>query len=155
MANTFGINPVAPNLTSPTIAPAVLPNAAPIQPTSSQSTANSNPFQQQVMDAAAGPKCNIVWIKNVDQILAHPTSPNEQMYFGSEDEPVIYVRETDGKGNVKNPLKALHYTVEEVPFGPEAQFVTKDEHKQLYELVERLAKNVDSMNGKLEKLIDG
>ena len=152
MANNFGINPVAPNLTSPTIAPAVLPTAVPIQTIPSQ--ANTS-VQQQMIDAASGPKCNIVWIKGIDQILAHPTSPNEQMYFGSETDQIIYVRETDAQGKIKNPLKALHYTVEEVPFGPEAQFVTKDEHKQLYELVERLAKNVDSMNGKLEKLIEG
>lgn len=151
MANTFGINPVAPNFTTPTIAPAVLPTAAPIQPIGTQ----SNSIQQQTMDAAAGPKCNIVWISTIDEILAHPTSPNEQLYFGSKDDQIIYVRETDAQGKIKNPLKALHYTVEEVPFGPEAQFVTKDEHKQLYELVERLAQNVDSMNGKLEKLIDG
>ena len=42
-----------------------------------------------------------------------------------------------------------------LPFGPEAQFVTKDEHKQLYELVEKLAGNIDSMNGKLEQLLNG
>ncbi|MBO6254494.1 MAG: hypothetical protein J6O49_12730, partial [Bacteroidaceae bacterium] len=69
--------------------------------------------------------------------------------------PVIYRRETDVNGNIKNPLHALHYTVEEVPFGPEAQFVTKDEHKQLYDLVEKLAGTVDGMNSKLEKLLNG
>lgn len=108
-----------------------------------------------ILDAAAGPKCNVVWVENLDEVLSHPTSPSEEMYFHDKNNPVIYRRETDANGNIKNPIHALHYTVEEVPFGPEAQFVTKDEHKQLYELVEKLAGNVESMNGKLEKLLEG
>lgn len=108
-----------------------------------------------IIDAAAGPKCNIVWVENLDEVLSHPTSPSEEMYFHDKNNPVIYRRETDANGNIKNPVHALHYTVEEVPFGPEAQFVTKDEHRQLYELVEKLAGNVESMNGKLEKLLEG
>ena len=105
--------------------------------------------------ASAVPQCNLIWIKDLDALMAHPASPNEQMYFGSESEQIIYVRETDGTGKIKSPIKALHYTLEEIPIGPEAQFVTKDEHKQLYSLVEKLAGNVDSMNEKLEKLING
>jgi hypothetical protein len=113
------------------------------------------PQTNPILDAATGPKCNIIWVDSVDKILAHPTSPNEELYFHDQNEPIIYKRDTDGNGNVKNPIYALHYTVEEVPFGPEAQFVTKDEHKQLYELVEKLAGNVESMNGKLEQLLNG
>ena len=108
-----------------------------------------------ILDAAAGPKCNVVWVENLDEVLSHPTSPSEEMYFHDKNNPIIYRRETDANGNIKNPIHALHYTVEEVPFGPEAQFVTKDEHKQLYKLVEKLAGNVESMNGKLEKLLEG
>lgn len=108
-----------------------------------------------IIDAASGPKCNIIWASGIDKVLSHPTSPNEQLYFGDENDQIIYVRETDGNGNIKNPIKALHYTVEEMPFGPEAQFVTKEEHKQLYTLVEKLSQNVDSMNVKLEKLLNG
>ena len=108
-----------------------------------------------ILDAAAGPKCNIVWVENVDEILNHPTSPNEEMYFHDKNNPIIYRRETDANGNIKNPIHALHYTVEEIPFGPEAQFVTKDEHQKLYDLVEKLYGTVDGMNDKLEKLLEG
>lgn len=150
MANTFNpaVIPTQPvtKTTTPQFMPAAIPTAVSPMP---QTPA------QQMMDAAAGPKCNLIWAKSVDQILSHPTSPNEQLYFGSETDQIIYVRETDGQGNIKNPIKVLHYTIEEMPFGPEAQFVTKDEHKQLYSLVEKLAANVDSMNGKLEKLLNG
>ena len=87
--------------------------------------------------------------------MSHPTSPNEHLYFGSEEEPILYVRETDANGQIRSPIKVLHYTIEEIPIGPEAQFVTKDEHKQLYSLVEKLSTNVDSMNQKLEQLLNG
>lgn len=100
-------------------------------------------------------QCNLIWVKSIDELLNYPSSPNEQLYFGNEDELVLYVRETDGNGKVKSPIKALHYTIEEIPIGPEAQFVTKDEHKQLYDLVEKLSISVSSMDQKLEKLLDG
>lgn len=100
-----------------------------------------------VQNAMQGPKCNAIWVESFDEMLEHPTSPAEQLYFYSKAEPTIYVRETDTNGKVKNPIKVLHYTVEERAFGPEANFVTKDEHKQLYDLVLQ-------MNDKLEKLLN-
>lgn len=100
-----------------------MPNMAQVTPT--------NP----ILDAAIGPKCNVIWVENLDEVLSHPTSPSEEMYFHDNNNPIIYRRETDANGNIKNPIHALHYTVEEIPFGPEAQFVTKDEHKQLYGLI--------------------
>ena len=108
-------------------------------------TASSQPVSQ----------CNLFWVKDFDTMMKHPTSPNEHLYFGDENEPIIYVRETDSNGQIKSPVRILHYTIEETPIGPEAQFVTKDEHKQLYSLVEKLAGNVDSMNQKLETLLNG
>ncbi|MBQ8838032.1 MAG: hypothetical protein IJ005_01790 [Bacteroidales bacterium] len=108
-----------------------------------------------VMDAVAGPKCNIEWVDGLEAVLNYPTSPKEEMYFQDKNEPIIYRRETDGNGNIKNPVHALRYTVEEIPFGPEAQFVTKDEHQKLYDLVEKLYGTMDGMNEKLEKLLNG
>lgn len=93
------------------------------------------------------PQCNLIWKDSVDAVLDHPRSPNETLYFGHTSEPIIYVRETDSNGQIKNPLHALHYTVEEVPFGQEAKFVTKAEHQQLYDLVA-------SMNKKLEDFLN-
>lgn len=119
------------------------------------STAINPQPMNPVISAAAGPKCNIVWVESIDEVLAHPTSPSEEMYFQDKNNPIIYRRETDANGNIKNPIHALRYTVEEVPFGPEAQFVTKDEHKQLYDLVEKLAGTVEGMNSKLEQLLNG
>ena len=119
------------------------------------STAVNPQPMNPVISAVAGPKCNIVWVESIDEVLAHPTSPSEEMYFQDKNNPIIYRRETDANGNIKNPIHALRYTVEEVPFGPEAQFVTKDEHKQLYDLVEKLAGTVDGMNSKLEQLLNG
>lgn len=98
------------------------------------------------MPAQQQPQCNLFWKDSVDAVLDHPRSPNETLYFGHTSEPIIYVRETDANGQIKNPLHALHYTVEEVPFGQEAKFVTKAEHQQLYDLVA-------SMNEKLEEFL--
>ena len=162
---SFGINPapVVGTQTRP-FSTAVIPTPAPsagaaagysnlINPQTSQ--INPSGTVNPVLEAAAGPKCNIEWVDGIDQVLNHPTSPNEEMYFQDKNEAVIYRRETDGNGNIKNPIHVLRYTVEEMPFGPEAQFVTKDEHKQLYELVEKLSHTVDGMNGKLEQLLNG
>lgn len=142
----------------PPVVPTPVPSAGAAKGFSSLPTVNTaiNPQPvNPIINAAAGPKCNIVWVESMDEVLAHPTSPSEEMYFHDKNNPVIYRRETDANGNIKNPIHALRYTVEEVPFGPEAQFVTKDEHKQLYDLVEKLAGTVDGMNSKLEKLLNG
>ena len=161
--NSFGLNqaPVGTSTTQPftnPVLPTPVPSAGTAKGFSSLPTVNPVPNTQPmnpVMSAAAGPKCNIVWVESVDEVLSYPTSPSEEMYFQDNNNPVIYRRETDANGNIKNPIHALHYTVEELPFGPEAQFVTKDEHKQLYDLVEKLAGTVDGMNNKLEKLLNG
>ena len=84
----------------------------------------------------------------MDDVLNHPTTPNSNLYFAERNDQIIWVRETDANGKIKNPLKRLSYSVEDVPFGPEANFVTKDEHQKLYSLVE-------DMNKKLEKLLNG
>lgn len=94
------------------------------------------------------PQCNIIWINNMDDVLNHPTTPNSNLYFAERNDQIIWVRETDANGKIKNPLRRLSYSVEDVPFGPEANFVTKDEHQKLYSLVE-------DMNKKLEKLLNG
>lgn len=163
-ANTFGLNPapVGTSVTQPftnPVLPTPAPSAGSAKGFSTLSPAISTPVNPQqlnpVLNAAAGPKCNIVWVESMDEVLAYPTSPSEEMYFHDKNNPVIYRRETDANGNIKNPINALHYTVEELPFGPEAQFVTKDEHKQLYDLVEKLSHTVDGMNGKLEQLLNG
>lgn len=103
---------------------------------------NTQPVQNQQ------PQCNIIWIDNMDDVLNHPTTPNSHLYFAERNNPIMWVRETDANGKIKNPLKKLAYSVEDIPFGPEANFVTKDEHQKLYSLVE-------DMNKKLEKLLNG
>ena len=130
---------------NPLLIPPVIPS---MSPAGNAQTINNT-------GVPAAPQCNLIWVKNFDAVMSHPTSPNEHMYFGDENEAIIYVRETDAKGQIKSPVKLLRYTIEEIPIGPEAQFVTKDEHKQLYSLVEKLSANVESMNGKLEQLLNG
>ena len=124
MANNFfngSIGPSAP--VGPTIASAVQPTAQ------------------------SGPQSNMHYVKDMNEVLNFPTTPNEHMYFSESDSCVMWLRETDSKGQIKNPLKRLPYTIEEVAFGPEANFVTKQEHQQLYDLV-------SSMNESLNKLLD-
>lgn len=130
---------------NPLLIPPVLPTTSAVK---------TNPLSQNI-GTVSTPQCNLFWVKNFEALMKHPTAPNEQLYFGNEEESILYVRETDANGQIKSPIKVLHYTIEEIPIGPEAQFVTKDEHKQLYSLVEKLSGNVDSMNQKLEKLLNG
>lgn len=99
------------------------------------------------------PQCNLIWVDDEEGVLNHPAAPNEQLYFGSRKEQVMYVRETDPNGKIKNPLHKLYYRSEDLPFGPEANFVTKDEHKQLYDLVEKMSQQLAEQNSKLEQLL--
>lgn len=142
-----------PVTNNPLLIPPVIPT--PVPSSGRMASASLGAGHGASAGAPTVAQCNLIWVKSVDELLNHPTSPNEQLYFGNEDELVLYVRETDVNGKVKSPIKALHYTIEEIPIGPEAQFVTKDEHKQLFDLVEKLSISVSSMDQKLEKLLDG
>lgn len=92
-----------------------------------------------------GPQCNVIYVNGMQEVLDYPKSPNEHFYFPENDGNVIWVRETDSDGRVINPLRKLTYTMEEVPFGPEANFVTKQEHQQLYDLVSEMSKSVNRL----------
>ena len=93
----------------------------------------------------SGPQCNVIYVNGMQEVLDYPKSPNEHFYFPENDSNVIWVRETDSEAHIVNPLRKLNYTMEEVPFGPEANFVTKQEHQQLYDLVSEVSKNVDRL----------
>lgn len=99
-----------------------------------------------IANASAQGSCNVIYVANMEEVLKHPRTPNEHLYFPETSSNTIWVRETDGNAEIKNPLIKLTYTSEEVPFGPEANYVTKREHQELYELVA-------SMNGTLNKLM--
>lgn len=116
-----------------------LVNSTPAVPGINTQVPQQNPAQ---------PQCNIIWVDGMNDVLNHPTSPNSNLYFAERDNPVIWVRFTDVKGEIKNPLQKLTFSAEEIPFGPEANFVTKDEYKRLFDLVA-------GMNGKLEQLLNG
>lgn len=96
--------------------------------------------------ASVQPQCNVIYIDDLKSVLDHPSSPNEHLYFPEKNSNVIWVRETDGNGQIKNPIKKLTYTMEEVAFGPEANFVTKEEYQKLFNLV-------SSMNDQIENLV--
>lgn len=112
------------------------------------------PIISSAASAMAGPQCNLIWAANKEEVLNYPTTPNETLYFGCPgDDPIMWVRETDANGNIKNPLHKLTYTVEEEAFGPEAQFVTKEEHQKLYDLVTSVNDKLDAFNQKIEELL--
>ena len=120
-------------------------------------TNTANPFNGLMtqspipqVQTPAQPQCNVIWVDGMDDILNHPTSPNTQLYFAEKGSPVMWVRETDGNGKIKNPLHKLPYSVEEVPFGPEANFVTKKEHEELFALVSGMSKKLDELAKKWE-----
>ena len=95
---------------NPLLVPPVLPTPAPIN--------SSNLLSQTNTTEPAAPQCNLYWVKDFTDLMNHPTSPKEHLYFGDENEQIIYVRETDANGQIKSPVKALHYTIEEIPIGP-------------------------------------
>lgn len=92
------------------------------------------------------PQTNMHWVHSMDDVLNFVRTPNETLYFEDPDNQIIYIRETDGNGEIKNPLHGFRYdNIMEIPFGQEAKFVTKSEFNQLYNLV-------SSMSGKLDQL---
>ena len=103
----------------------------------------------QTMNSVMPPQqqCNVIYVDDMAAMLNHPTTPNEHFYFPERNKNIIWVRETDANGQIKNPVTRLTFTVDSVPFGPEAKFVTKEEHQQLYDLV-------SSMNTTINKLME-
>lgn len=125
------------NMFGPTIAP-----AAPV------GAVLSNPaMNPQAQAITSQPQSNVIYVDGMQDVLNHPAGPNEHLYFPEKNPGIIWVRETDAKGQIKNPLIKLTYTSEEVAFGPEANFVTKQEFEKLFELVQ-------STNGTINKLMD-
>ena len=109
------------------------------------------------VQASNQPSCNILWIEGckdekevIDKILNYPTSPNTSLYFSDAENTVFWLRETDANGKIKNPLHKFPYSVEEIPFGPEANFVTKEEHKALYDAVMAMTQKLDELAKKWE-----
>lgn len=127
---------MAGNMFGPAIAPAT--PVGPIMPTMA--------MNQQAQAVSSPPQSNVIYVDGMQNVLEHPAGPNEHLYFPEKETNVIWVRDTDSKGQIKNPLKKLSYTVEDVAFGPEANFVTKQEFQKLFDIVL-------STNGNVNKLM--
>lgn len=127
----------------------VVGNTNPLAPVTGMINSAMAGQVNNTQQSQTGPQCNVIYVNGMQEVLDYPKSPNEHFYFPENDGNVIWVRETDSDGRVINPLRKLTYTMEEVPFGPEANFVTKQEHQQLYDLVSEMSK---SMNRLIEEL---
>ena len=139
MANNLfgGMQPAVP--VAPSVAPGVSgPQNGPMV------TMNSAP-----QPVAPGNTCNVRYVANMEEMLSIPTTPNEHLYFPEADTNIIWLRETDGNGQIKNPVTRLTCQEDQVPFGPEANFVTKQQHQELYDMVAAMA---GTMNGMAESI---
>ena len=134
---------MADNIFGPTLLPATPVGAVRPNPVNPATMA----MNQQAQAVSSQPQTNVIYVHNMQEVLEHPAGPNEHRYFPETDSNVIWVRDTDAKGEIKNPLAKLTYTMEEVPFGPEANFVTKQEFQKLFDIV--LA-----TNGNVSKLME-
>lgn len=134
---------MADNMFGPSIRPAV--PVGPVLPNTVNPTTLA--MSQQAQAVPSQPQSNVIYVGNMQDVLNHPTAPNEHLYFPETDSNIIWVRDTNAKGEIKNPLMKLTYTMEEVPFGPEANFVTKQEFEKLFNLVL-------STNGTVNKLME-
>lgn len=134
---------MADNVFGPTLIPATPVGTIRSNPVSPVNLA----MNQQAQAVSSQPQSNVIYVDGMQNVLEHPAGPNEHLYFPEKNSNCIWVRDTDAKGEIKNPLKKLTYTIEDVPFGPEANFVTKQEFQKLFELVR-------STNGTVNKLME-
>ena len=134
---------MADNVFGPTLIPATPVGTIRSNPVSPVNLA----MNQQAQAVSSQPQSNVIYVDGMQNVLEHPAGPNEHLYFPEKNSNVIWVRDTDAKGEIKNPLKKLTYTMEDVPFGPEANFVTKQEFQKLFDLVR-------STNGTVNKLME-
>lgn len=132
---------MADNMFGPTLLPAT--PVGPIRP-NPVNPANLA-MNQQAQAIPSQPQTNVIYVHGMQEVLEHPAGPNEHLYFPEMDARVIWVRDTDSKGQIKNPLTKLSYTTEEVAFGPEANFVTKQEFQKLFDIVLATNGNVSKL----------
>lgn len=131
------VAPIGGTAVSPTMSG---PIAAPMNPPMQQNAPmNAQPQQPQMQS-------NVHYVNNMEEMLNFPAGPNEHMYFPEIDGEYIWLRETDGNGNIKNPVRRMQIgKEEEIPFGPEANFVTKQQHQELYNMVAGMAQTMNGM----------
>lgn len=131
------VTPMSGNTVAPTISGPMATNQMP-----------QNNQQPQIQS-------NVHYVNNMEEMLNFPTGPNEHMYFPEIDGEYIWLRETDGNGNIKNPVRRLQIgKEEEIPFGPEANFVTKQQHQELYNMVASMATTMNGMADTINWLKD-
>ena len=83
-ATNYGISsaPIGTTATTATtpftnpVIPTPIPSAGAAKGFSTLPNMTQGTVANPILDAAAGPKFNIIWVENVDEILNHPTSPN-------------------------------------------------------------------------------
>lgn len=101
------------------------------------------------------PQTNMKWVTSIDDVLNYVRTPNETLYFEDPEEQMIYIRETDGNGEIKNPLHGFRYdNVFEIPFGQEAKFVTKAEFQQLYGAFNNMNAKFDQVMNEMTSKLD-
>ena len=108
-----------PVTNNPLLIPPVIPTPVPSSGRIPSSSLGAGQGASAGTPAVA--QCNLIWVKNIDELLNHPSSPNEQLYFGNEDEMVLYVRETDGVQDVEN----VRFSMEGRPFSYACEIRTK------------------------------
>lgn len=132
---------MAANMFGPTLTP-----ATPVGTVMANTAMNA-----QAQATVSQSQSNVIYVDGMQEVLNHPAGPNEHLYFPEKKfdsqtgTGVIWLRETDAKGEIKNPLKRLTYTMDEVAFGPEANFVTKQEFQKLFDVVSSMSGNVSKL----------
>lgn len=125
--------PVVSGVTSPMPAPTSSPQSSMNQ--NASWSAQPMPGNQNPAGTSTGPNTNVHYVEDMQEVLNYPTTPNEHMYFPEKETNIIWLRETDGNGQIRNPMRRLTCEEDEVAFGPEANFVTKEQHQELYNMV--------------------
>ena len=113
------------------------------------------PAMQQNNNSGSG----IIWCQGIEAAKAYPVAPNANVQLWDSEAQVIYLKSADASGMPS--MKIIDYTIRDTQTAQnaasssQANNVSRDEFKALYDRVDALREELDAMTAKKTKKKEG
>lgn len=118
---------------------------------------------------SSAPQTNVIWINDVTEVYTYPITNDSQLLFGDQKNNTFYYRIVDKAGSLlqvtklpftvevifpaqNNPPAQTNQTIQKEPVEKsessisfDKQYVTKEEHEQLFGMVKSVSEKLDKL----------